>query len=312
MSKRVLGRGLDALMPNNVSDDNKDNGAAAEASAVNSEGVTMIALDQIHNNPLQPRRYFDELKLSELAESIKVHGVVQPVVVAKVAEGYRLIIGERRCRASRLAGLTEIPALVRDYADQQMLEVALIENLQREDLNPIEEAQAFQYLLTEHSLTQEQLAARLGCSRPSVTNSLRLLSLPDEIRKDLEAGIIKPGHARALLSIADEKERYKAWQKIKKDNLSVRQAELLAARINEGRDSENSASSKRSALSPEWEDIVDRLREHLNAEVRIVPKARGKGRIELHYSDQDQLERLVEHLIYVGGRGGRRDDNFLS
>lgn len=292
MKKRALGRGLSALLP-----DSPDAGVGI--------GVLEIPLADLRENPLQPRRHFDEDRLAELAESIRVHGVVQPVVVTRAAEGYRLVVGERRCRAARLAGLQSIPALVRELADQQILEIALIENLQREDLNPIEEAQAFSYLLREHELTHEQLGERLGCSRPAITNALRLLSLPDEIRGDLEAGLLSPGHGRAVLALEEEGRRLSAWREIRARGLSVRQAEELVAGLGVGR---NGRKMPRSAprLSPDWLEVQDQLQHHLGTEVKILPKAGGKGRLELHYRDADELERLVEMLVYLGERYASR------
>lgn len=298
MAKRALGKGLSDLM----AVDSSENDVSQNESTANSQGVVNLSLDEILQNPFQPRRKFDENKLQELADSIKIHGVVQPVIVNKAAEGYRLVVGERRYRASKMAGLTEIPAIVRDYADQQMLEVALIENLQREDLNPIETAQAYQYLLKEHELTHDQLSERLGCSRSAVSNTLRLLSLPGEIRDDLASGVITPGHARAILSLEDEKLRYKVWQTIKTENLSVRQAENLASRLAQGVSTEKTKKSVQQPVSPEWEETIELLREKLNADVRLAPKSKGKGRLELYYHSQKELESLLEMLFYMGRR----------
>ncbi|MBQ7568115.1 ParB/RepB/Spo0J family partition protein [bacterium] len=303
MSKKALGKGLaDLLAVDDIEGTSPDGSLNAGVSQKHDNGVVSLKLEEILQNPLQPRRRFDEGKLQELADSIKAHGVVQPVIVKRVAEGYRLIVGERRCRASKMAGLAEIPAIVRDFADQEMLEIALIENLQREDLNPIEEAQAYQYLLREHEMTHDQLAERLGCSRSAVSNALRLLTLSDEMRKDLEDGVITPGHARALLSLTDENLRYRAWQMIKKDSLSVRQAEALVARLaQDGEAKPNNVASKPS-LGPDWEHIVEVLRERLNADVRLIPRSKGKGRLELHYNSQKELENLVNILIYESSR----------
>lgn len=292
MKKRALGRGLSALLPDSP-------GSEPE------QGVLEIPLAELRENPLQPRRHFDEDRLAELAESIRVHGVVQPVVVTRAAEGYRLVVGERRCRAARLAGLESIPALVREMADQQILEIALIENLQREDLNPIEEAQAFSYLLREHDLTHEQLGERLGCSRPAITNALRLLSLPDEIRADLEAGLLTPGHARAVLALEEEGRRLAAWREIRSRSMSVRQAEEFVAGLATVRPGRRTARSS-TRLSPDWLEVQDQLQHYLGTEVKIQPKAGGKGRLELHYRDTDELERLVEMLVYLGERHASR------
>lgn len=298
MAKNALGKGLSALMGM----DNPEAPLQNETAASDKLGVVELALEQILQNPLQPRRKFDENKLQELADSIKVHGVVQPVIVNKVPEGYRLVVGERRFRAAKLAGLSHIPAIVRDFADQQMLEVALIENLQREDLNPIETAQAYQYLLKEHNLTHDQLSERLGCSRSAVSNTLRLLALPDEIREDVISGAISSGHARAILSLEEERLRFKAWQIIKADSLSVRQAEKLVTQLAQKTGQSPEKRDSQPVLSPEWQETIELLREKLNADVRLSPKAKGKGRLEFYYHSQKELESLLEMLFYMGRR----------
>lgn len=297
MKKRALGRGLSALLPDSPS---------ALAGSSDESGVLEIPLDDVRENPLQPRRVFDEARLAELAESVRVHGVVQPVVVTRAAEGFRLVVGERRCRAARLAGLERIPALVRELADQQVLEIALIENLQREDLNPIEEAQAFSYLLREHGLTHEQLAERLGCSRPAISNALRLLSLPEEIRADLQAGVLSPGHARTVLALEGEPARLAAWRQMRERELSVRQAEELVSRLLKGTPKSGKEPRRLGGLDPDWQEVVDQLQRDLGAEVRILSKPNGRGRLELHYRDQEELERLVEVLVYLGEREASR------
>lgn len=295
MSKHGLGKGLSALLPDTT----------AAVPAEKDTGVAELPLDKIIFNPLQPRKKFAEDALKELAESIKAHGVVQPVIVTKVPEGYRLVVGERRTRAAKLAGLTAIPAIVRELSDQHILEIALIENIQREDLNPIEEAQAFSHLISEHGLTQEQLSERLGRSRPAVTNSLRLLKLPDEIRKDIESGVLKAGHARAIMGL-DEKIMLMAWKRIREEDMSVRQAEKLAAALKAGQVMPAKPKHAPPALSADWDELLAQLRSHLNADVRITPKANGKGRLEFHYANQDELERLIELFVYLGERESSR------
>lgn len=263
-------------------------------------GYTLLQIGQVRANPLQPRRRFDQEKLEELAESIRLHGVVQPVVVTREIEGYRLVVGERRWRASQLAGLKEIPAIIREMTPQNLLEVALIENLQRHDLNPVEEARAFQFLLREHQLTQEELARRLGCSRPAVANAIRLLGLPEAILQDLEAGVLSAGHARAVLPLSGERAQLLTWYEIREGQLSVRAAEDLVRRRLLG---ENQETARRQLkLTADWEQIQDQLARQLNASVRIRPSGRERGRIELHYRDQEQLEALMEALIAVTER----------
>jgi ParB family chromosome partitioning protein len=272
----------------------------SKASMGSRDAFALLDINQVRANPLQPRRRFDQEKLHELADSIRLHGVVQPVVVTREVEGYRLVVGERRWRASQLAGLTHIPALVQEMTPQNLLEVALIENLQRQDLNPVEEARAFQYLLREHQLTQEELARRLGCSRPSVANAIRLLGLPSSILNDLEAGVLSAGHARAVLALQGERAQRAAWHQIQDLQLSVRGAEDLVRK----QLAQQAGPSSRAGpgLAPDWQQIQEQLAQQLNALVKIKPAGKNRGRIELHYRDQEQLEELMEALIAVTER----------
>lgn len=262
------------------------------------DGFAVLPIGEIRANPLQPRRRFDQEKLRELADSIHLHGVVQPVVVTREAEGYRLVVGERRWRASQLAGKKTIPALIQEMAPQNLLEVALIENLQRQDLNPVEEARAFQFLMREYKLTQEELARRLGCSRPSVANAVRLLGLPQAIQSDLEAGVLSAGHARAALALEGERLQLRAWYEMRQMQLSVRGAEEYVRRLKEPREPDR----KKPGLAPDWEQIQQQLGQQLNALVKIRPSGKSRGKIELHYRDQQQLEELMEALIAVTER----------
>lgn len=263
------------------------------------DGFALLPVSEIRANPLQPRRRFDQEKLQELADSIRLHGVVQPVVVTREAEGYRLVVGERRWRASQLAGVASIPALIQEMAPQNLLEVALIENLQRQDLNPVEEARAFQYLQREHSLTQDELARRLGCSRPAIANAIRLLGLPPAILQDLEAGILSAGHARAVLSVEGERHQLRVWHEIRERQLSVRGAEDFVRKLRHHKPSGRGGLG----LAPDWEQIQSQLGQQLNALVKIRPAGKEKGKIELYYRDQGQLEELMEALIAVTERG---------
>lgn len=290
MKKQALGRGLSALL--------QDSQETLPAQPAGLAGVTEISLDLLRENPLQPRRRFDQEKLEELAASIKEYGVVQPVVVTREGDGYRLVVGERRCRAARLAGLASVPALIRELAGPRLLEVALIENIQRDDLNPIEEAQAYSFLLREHEWTQEELASRLGRSRPAVTNALRLLALPDPIKVDLEEGVLSSGHARTVLSLDSEHKQLEAWSTMRKLSCSVRQAEAMVSNWAKPL----RAAARRSELAPDWVEIQSHLEHKLGSVVRIRPKTKGRGHIELAYSNSDELERLVELLIYLGER----------
>lgn len=272
--------------------------ARAELNAMATTDFQMLPIRSVRANPLQPRRRFDQDKLQELAESIKLHGVVQPVVVTREVEGYRLVVGERRWRASQLAGLKTIPALVREMTPQAVLEVALIENLQRHDLNPVEEARAFRFLIREHQLTQEDLAQRLGCSRPTVTNSMRLLNLPRSVQEDLEAGVLSAGHGRALLSLPDERARTRVWREAMDGNWSVRQLEARVRALLSDR-----PVQQPPGLEADWRVIQEQLAQSLGARVEIRPRGPERGRIELHYTDQGQLVHLVEALIAVTEQG---------
>lgn len=286
MKKQALGRGLSALL--------QDSSESIPAAA----GLTEIPLEALRENPLQPRRQFDQEKLEELAASIREYGVVQPVVVTREGDGYRLVVGERRCRAARLAGLASVPALIREMAGPRLLEVALIENIQRDDLNPIEEAQAYSFLLREHEWTQEELAGRLGKSRPAVTNALRLLALPEPIKVDLESGVLSSGHARTVLSLESEHKQLEAWSTMRRLSCSVRQAEALVANLNRPA----RKGPQRAELAPDWVEIQAHLEHKLGSVVRIRPRTKGRGHIELAYSNSHELERLVELLIYLGER----------
>jgi len=273
MQRQPLGKGLDALLP--------------DLAIEEPEGVTEIPLDSIHPARQQPRQRFDEDKLRNLADSMRTVGVAQPIVVRPRDGAYELIVGERRWRAAQLAGMKSIPAIIRDISDAQALELSLIENLQREDLNPIEEATAYDRLLKELRLTQEELAARVGKDRSTVANSLRLLKLPEAIQRDLTAGALTMGHARALLSLPTPAAQLRVRNQIVRQRLSVRAAERLASRLQAA-----AQAGPPSARSPFLSAAEERLRKTLGTQVRILPGRRG-GRIEiLYYSDED-LDRIL-------------------
>lgn len=265
--------------------------------------IQEIPLDQIRFNPFQPRKIFQQKALEDLAASIAEHGIIQPVICTRQGDGYRLVVGERRCRASKMAGLTSVPVIIEEMTESRLLQVALIENLQREDLDPIETALAYSHLLREHNLTQEELAQKVGKSRPAITNALRLLTLPDTIRRSVQEGEISAGHARALLSLDKERQQIELWNRIKKDDLSVRQTEDLVRIVREGKKS--SAGRTKPELSPDWKEIQDHLSRQWGVSVTIRQNQRQKGKIELQYDDGMQLERIVERLIYLGERASR-------
>ncbi|MBI4562611.1 MAG: ParB/RepB/Spo0J family partition protein [Candidatus Rokubacteria bacterium] len=281
MVKRGLGRGLGALLSPGIGE---------------GDDLQKLPINAIAPNPHQPRKYFESNSLHELAASITQSGVLQPIVVRRLGEGYQLVIGERRWRAAKLAGLDTIPAVVRDATDAECLELALIENLLREDLNPMEEAEAYQRLLAEFQWTQEDLARRVGKDRTSIANCLRLLKLPEIIQNDLRAGRLSMGHARALLSLTSPGDQLKLREEILAHSWSVRTTE-------EGVQQRRRIQRGVPSRSAELVALEETLREALATRVRIVGNDR-KGRIELAYASREELERLVEQ---VSGRAGAGD-----
>ncbi len=263
-----------------------------------------LPLDQIRPNPFQPRMEFNPAKLSEMADSIREHGVLQPLLVRKSQEGYQLVAGERRLRAARLAGLTEVPVLLVSITDQESLEIAMIENLQREDLNPIEEAIAYDTLIKKFALTQEEVAHRVGKDRTTVVNSLRLLRLPPEIREDLREGLLTPGHARALLSLDNEEQILRLRKEILANGLSVRRAEERAKELLGGviRPQKPRGESGRERL-PEIVDLENRLTETMGTRVRLRTTHPTRGRLEITYNSLEDLDRICALL------GLRTDSN---
>ena len=282
MAKRGLGKGMDAFLDDSVL-------LAVEST----EGVRNIKITDIEPNKNQPRKYFDKDALQLLADSIKEHGIIQPIVVAKAAKGYEIVTGERRWRASRLAGLTEIPAIVREYSPQNLMEVALIENIQREDLNPIEEAAAYRSLMDEFDLTQEDISARLGKSRSTIANSLRLLSLEPELQKFVISGQISEGHARCVLSLSGTVIREFLINRIIEDGLSVRQAEKLAKDL--ASTGKTKPKKPETVTSIEIERLRKSIEEKLGTKVKINHGAK-KGKIEIEYYGNRDLDRLLELL----------------
>lgn len=282
MQKRGLGKGLQALLP--------------EAESSRDEGVREIEIALVKPNPFQPRKEFDAEKLEELATSIREHGVVQPILVRAKGEGYEIVAGERRWRASRLAGLKSIPAVVREFSETEVMEIALIENLQREDLNPLEEAEAYDRLIKEFGATQEELAKRLGKSRPQITNTLRLLQLSSGLRQRVASGAISVGHAKVLLSVPDAKERETLGAAIAERGLSVREAEAFLKKEAKGRAKGAKRGGRKASRDPGLVSVEQQLAERFGTVVRIV-SGDGKGRIELNYFGSDDLQRLLDDLL---------------
>lgn len=259
--------------------------------------VQSIPVKDIRPNPFQPRRVFQEEAIDELALSLNEHGMIQPVVVSRRQDGYHLIVGERRWRAAKKAGLKTIPALVQNCSRSELVELALVENLQREELNPVEEAYAYQFLLKEHGLTQEEVADKVSRSRPTVANTLRLLSLPADIQESLEKGEISAGHARALLALGDNNSRTVLWKKILRQSLSVRQVENIVKRRSSGR---VSRETRKGRVSPDIRAVEEELQRILGARVSIRQAGQGKGRLEISYASLSDLERIVEMLLKAG------------
>ena len=282
MQKQALGKGLGALIPDLSVLDEKEKKAL---------GIMEIELDKIVPNEFQPRKTFDDDRLKELAASIKEQGVIQPIIVHRIGTNYGLIAGERRWRATRLAGLKTIPALVREASKRELIEQALIENIQREDLNPLEAAEAFKRLQDEFKLTQEDLAKRVGKERSTVTNFLRILGLPKEIKQHLASGAISLGHAKALLSLERQRDQLSAANAIVNKGLSVREAEALAAKLKHPTEEKK----KKAAPASEYKTVEERLRKSLGTKVSIEAKAKG-GKIVIEYYSADELDRILEKI----------------
>lgn len=279
--KRALGRGLSALIPQ----------AAKEAGTEpTTRSVRNIPVEAISRDGTQPRKRFDEARLAELAESIRAQGVLQPILVRGDGDGYRLIAGERRWRAAQLAGLQDIPALIREASDAEAFELALVENLQRADLNPIEEAEGYRRLIEEFSLTQEQVSQRVGKDRSTVTNALRLLGLPEEVKGLVSAGALNMGHARALLGVPHVPELVQLAEKIAAQRLSVRETERM---VKQSRSAP--AAREGGGVSPERRALVDELQRLLGTKVRISDRA-GKGSIEIDFQSYEDLDRILARI----------------
>lgn len=283
--RKALGRGLEALLP----------GGPVEPVAPTRDEVPLA---EVRPNPDQPRRHFDEAALQTLADSIHQRGLLQPLVVRRVRDGYELIAGERRLRAAHRAGLATVPVVVRDADPQERLELALIENLQRENLSPLEEAEAYRHLIDVHGLTQEDVAKAVGKSRPAVANALRLLALPDAVKAQLEGGDLTAGHARAVLSIGEPTEQVDFARELVADRATKSEAERRAQARRSS--TKRSASARPRGEDPHWRAIAEELTRALGTRVRVAPKARG-GTIEIEFYSEPELARLLDRL-----RGGER------
>lgn len=278
VKKGGLGRGLDAL----ISEATAETGSEPEAT---------IEIDKITRNPNQPRKNFDETALQELADSIKQNGVLQPILVRKVGIKYQIVAGERRYQASKLAGLNEIPAVVRDIDDKEVFQLALVENLQRSDLSPMEEAKGYRQLIDSQGLTQEGLAKILSKSRSAIANTLRLMDLPTVVQEMIEQGLLTAGHARAILAVPTEEGRVELAQKVIKDNLTVRQTENLAPLFSV----EKEAPRPRVPTPQTYKRAARQLRQMLDTNVK-VKQVRGKNKIEIEFKDEEELARILGQI----------------
>jgi ParB family chromosome partitioning protein len=301
--RKVLGKGLSALLPTRSAPTPEPQPEPAPAKPSlpdNFEEFHNIPLDQIHPGEEQPRDVFDTDKIQELSQSIRAHGVLQPIVVYRDRDNrYRIIAGERRWRAARLAGLPEIPALVRTVDRDRLLELSLIENIQREDLNPIEIASAFHRLVSNHGLSHEQIAERTGKERSTVTNFLRLLRLGERAQQELKAGAISVGHARALLNVDSHQEQARLCDEIITRKLSVREIEALVKKLTEQPQSDSSKekSEDKTKIDPNVRAAVEELEMALGTKVRLIPTSGAAGRLEIQYYSQEDLDRIYSVIV---------------
>lgn len=295
--KKGLGKGLDSLIPDNKPV--KPVSAVKEEESESKSGEQMVKLNMVEPNREQPRKFFEEDSLLELADSIKQYGVLQPLLVRKQKDYYEIIAGERRWRAAKLAGIKEIPVIIKEYTEQEVVEIALIENIQRENLNPIEEAMAFKKLLTEFHLKQDEVAERVSKSRTAVTNSMRLLKLNEKVQQMIIDDMISTGHARALLAIDDQEQQHALAVKIFDEKLSVRETEKLIKNIKKPK--EEKKPEKKIENSFVYDDLAEKMKQALGTKVKVIAKGNGKGKIEIEYYSDSELERMFD-IIMSGQR----------
>ncbi len=304
-AKKGLGRGLNDLIPtgDSGSKSKKTTNTATKETVKEVEVIKEVEktlkITQIEPNKSQPRKQFDEAALAELADSIKQYGVLEPLIVTKKGKYYELIAGERRWRAARMAGIKEVPVVIRDYSDREIKEISLIENLQREDLNPIEEALAYESLINEYSLTQEEVAAKVSKNRSTITNSLRLLKLSEPVRQMVIENKLSTGHARALIPIEDADLQFEAANYIFDNGLSVRETENYIKKLLAAPKNASAEASKTDNLSIFYKEIEGNLKNILGAKISIKSKGNNKGKIEIDYYSPEELERITEMLYSI-------------
>lgn len=305
MARKGLGKGLGAIFGEDVIKETEEQTAKAKEKISTGEKDSekgrelMVKVSMIEPNKEQPRKDFNEEQLQELSESIKRYGVLQPLLVQKKGGLYEIIAGERRWRAAKLAGIKEVPVVLREYSKQESMEIALIENVQRADLNPIEEAKAYQQLIREFDLTQEEIAARVAKSRTAITNTMRLLKLDEQIQEMLIRGIISNGHGRALLGLESTEMQLRAVKQVLDGNLSVRETERLVkklAKLEAGEDERREEKKKDDALALIYQNLEERMKSIMGTKVSIHNKDKNKGRIEIEYYSEAELERIVEMI----------------
>ena len=298
VKRNGLGKGLDSLIPNKTvkTTEKQANKTQKEKVKVEKSGETIVKITQVEPNSEQPRKDFDEDALLELADSIKQFGVLQPLLVQKKNDYYEIIAGERRWRAAKLAGLKEVPVLVREYTEQEVVEISLIENIQRENLNPIEEAIAYKRLLKEFHLKQDEIAERVSKSRTAVTNSMRLLKLNSKVQQMVIDDMISTGHARALLALEDEEQQYTIANKIFDEKLSVRETEKLIKIL---KNHKKTAKKEKIEHTFIYENLEEKMKGIMGTKVNVNPKSNGKGKIEIEYYSEEELERIFDLIMSI-------------
>lgn len=306
VKRNGLGKGLDSLIPNKsdklTKPETKKNNSEVKVSPAKKvkedpkASEILLKINQVEPNRDQPRKEFDEDALLELADSIKQFGVLQPLLVQKKKDYYEIIAGERRWRAAKLAGLKEVPVLIKSYTDQEIVEISLIENIQRENLNPIEEAMAFKRLLEEFHLKQDEVAERVSKSRTAVTNSMRLLKLSDKVKQMIIDDMISTGHARALLAIEDEEQQYLLATKIFDEKLSARETEKLVKSLKNPKKEIKKTTPEHQFI---YNDIAEKMKSIMGTKVNINAKANGKGKIEIEYYSEEELERIYDLMMTI-------------
>ena len=292
---RGLGKGLDVLIkPSTKNETESQAGESVNQKTEKKEEGILVKLTMVEPNRKQPRKDFNEDSLQELADSIRQVGLIQPILVQDRKDHYEIVAGERRWRAAKIAGLKEIPVIIRNYTEQEIMEISLIENIQREDLNPIEEAQAYKRLLTEFNLKQDEVAERVSKSRTAVTNCIRLLKLDDRVQQMVIEDMLSTGHARALLSVENPEEQYGLAQKIFDERLNVRDVEKLVKNLHKPQKEKKETGS--STMQAIYQDIEDKLKQKLSTKVVITSKGEGSGKIEIEFYNHEDLDRLLDMI----------------